>query len=80
MIRLVVRQGIGPALIGVVLGLAGALAAGRLLAGLLYDVQPSDPLSMAAATALLLLVVVAACSLPALRATRIPPASALRSD
>jgi putative ABC transport system permease protein len=79
-VRLVMRQGIGPALVGVALGLAGALGLGRLISGLLYQVEPSDPLAMGAATALLLLVVAAACTLPAHRATRIPPASALRSD
>ena len=79
-VALVVKQGIGPAILGVVLGLAGALGAGRLISRLLYGVEPSDPLSMVAATALLLLVVLAACSLPARRAARIPPASALRAD
>ena len=79
-VRLVMRQGIAPAAIGIMLGLGGALAAGRLMAGLLYRVEPGDPLAMAAATVVLLLVVVAACLVPAARATRIPPASALRSD
>jgi ABC-type antimicrobial peptide transport system permease subunit len=79
-VALVVRQGIRPAILGVVLGLAGALGAGRLISGLLYGVEASDPVSMIAATVLLLLVVLAACGLPARRAAHIPPASALRAD
>jgi putative ABC transport system permease protein len=79
-IRLVVWQGIRPALAGAALGLAGALAAGRVIAGLLFQVQPRDPATIAAVMALVLAVVVAACALPAWRATRIPPSSALRAE
>jgi ABC-type antimicrobial peptide transport system permease subunit len=79
-IRLVVWQGIRPALAGAALGLAGALAAGRVIAGLLFQVQPRDPATIAAVMALVLAVVVVACALPAWRATRIPPSSALRAE
>ncbi len=79
-VGLVVRQGIGPALLGMALGLAGAFAAGRLISGLLYGVEPTDPKAWVAATVLLLSVVLVACSVPARRAARIPPASALRAD
>ncbi|HUG42228.1 MAG TPA: ABC transporter permease [Longimicrobiales bacterium] len=79
-IRMVVWQGLGPALTGLAIGLAAALAFGRVLSGLLYQVEPTDPLTIAAISVLLLLVVVAATALPARRASRIPPADALRSE
>jgi hypothetical protein len=77
-ISLVVWQGLRPALYGAAIGMAGALAAGRLIAGLLYQVAPRDPLTLLGVTGVLLGVVVIACSVPARRATRIPPAIALR--
>jgi ABC-type antimicrobial peptide transport system permease subunit len=79
-ISLVVWQGLRPALYGAAIGMAGALAAGRLIAGLLYQVAPRDPLTLLGVTGVLLGVVVIACSVPARRATRIAPASALRSE
>jgi putative ABC transport system permease protein len=79
-IRLVVWQGLRPALVGVALGLAGAVASRRLIAGLLYEVRPVDPLTIGAVVVLLAVVVVVACLVPARRATRIPPATALRSE
>jgi putative ABC transport system permease protein len=68
------------AAIGLVVGFAGAAAIGRVLAAALYGVQPRDPLTLAAAPALLLAAVLAACFLPARRAMRIEPAQALRND
>jgi putative ABC transport system permease protein len=79
-VRLVVWQGARPALIGAALGLGGALAGGRLIAGLLYGVAPRDPLTLAAVVPLLLAVVLLACLIPALRASRIAPVEALRAD
>lgn len=78
--RLVVWQGVRPALIGVAIGIGGAVLAGRVIAGLLFGVQPHDPLTLVAVTVFLIGVVVLACVVPAGRATRIPPASALRGE
>ena len=64
---------------GLVLGLAGSLAAARLLAALLYSTSPTDPLTLAATTILLAAVALLACYVPARRATRIDPLTALRS-
>jgi predicted permease len=79
LVRLVVGQGLRLALMGIVLGLVAALAATRLLAGLLYG-SPTDPMTFAVVPAILALAVLAASYLPARRATRIPPTTALRSD
>jgi predicted permease len=76
--RLVLREGLAPAAVGVVLGLAGALAAARLGAKLLYGVAPTDAVTLAAAAALLLAVAALAAGLPAARALRVEPSVALR--
>jgi predicted permease len=65
---------------GVCIGIAGALAAGRLIASQLYAVSPSDPATYAAIALLLALVAVAASAIPALRAARIDPMAALRNE
>jgi ABC-type antimicrobial peptide transport system permease subunit len=77
---LVLRQGLGVALIGIVLGLVGALGLGRLLGAVLYEVSPTDPLVLTAAAAILGGVAVVACLIPAVRATRVNPIEALRSE
>ena len=78
---LVLGQGMVLAGLGIGLGLVGALALGRLLVGLLYGVQPTDPRVLAAVTALLLAAAsVVACLVPAVRATRVNPVDALRSE
>jgi putative ABC transport system permease protein len=77
---LVVRQGAGLAAMGLVLGLGAALATGRVVSSLLYEVEPSDPVSLGAAGVLLFTVAVLACTVPAFRASRVPPAEALRSE
>jgi hypothetical protein len=77
---LVVREGLTLSIPGVVLGTAAALAGARLLARGLYGVSPSDPLTYAAAAALQALVALAACALPAWRATRADPMLALRQE
>lgn len=79
-VRMALGEGIGPAALGVVIGLIGALAGGRALQSLLYGIEPHDPLTMAAVTAILVVVVAAATFVPARRASRIPPASALRVE
>jgi putative ABC transport system permease protein len=73
-------QGLRPAMAGVGLGLAVALAAGRVIRGRLYEVQPYDPLTLAGVTLALLAMVVLASTMAARRATGIPPAEALRSE
>jgi putative ABC transport system permease protein len=66
--------------IGLAIGLAGALAATRLLSSLLYGVQPTDTITFAAVSFLLLVIALIASYLPARRATRIDPIIALRYD
>jgi ABC-type antimicrobial peptide transport system permease subunit len=79
-VRLVVWQGLRPVSLGTVVGLAGALAAGRFMTGLLYEIPPRDPSTMIAVVLLLLAIATIACAIPAWAATRIPPAAALRAD
>jgi putative ABC transport system permease protein len=79
-VGLVMRQGLVPAGAGAAVGLAAALATGRVIQGLLFGITPTDTVTLIATTAVLLTVVVLACLLPARRATRIAPASALRAE
>jgi putative ABC transport system permease protein len=77
---LVLGQGMLLAGLGIGLGLVGALALGRLLVGMLYGVQPTDPLVLAVVALLLGTASVLACLVPAFRATRVNPVDALRSE
>lgn len=77
---LVLRQGAVMAGAGVVLGLAVALAGGRLLRSLLFGVNPADPLALAGAAATLVGVALAAAYIPARRATRADALAVLRED
>jgi putative ABC transport system permease protein len=79
-VRMVVGQGLTIAAIGVAIGVGAALLATRMMTSLLYDVKPTDPLTFAAVTAGLALTVLAACCGPALKAARVDPAIALRSE
>lgn len=79
-LRLVLTQGVGLALMGIAIGIAGALALARLMKGLLFGVEPADPATLAAVAILLSLVMLMACWLPAYRATRIAPVDALRRE
>lgn len=63
-----------------VIGLAGAVALGRVLAGLVYGVSPTDPVTLAAVALLLKGVALAASAVPARRAMRLDPVRALRDD
>ena len=74
----VIRQALVLALIGVSLGLLGALWTGGVLDGMLYETTPSDPLALATVATVLLAVAVVASAIPAWRATRIQPVEALR--
>ncbi len=75
---LVLGHGVRLAALGVALGLFGALLTGRLLAGLLFEVSPADPLSLAAVAGLFLAVAVFACWVPARRASHVAVVEALR--
>ena len=79
-LRLVVGQGLRLTAVGVVLGAAAALAAGRLLHGLLYGVSAADPLTFLGVVAVLGTVALLASYLPARRATAVEPVTALRSE
>jgi putative ABC transport system permease protein len=77
---LVVRQTVRLVVIGAVLGLAGALALGRALTSLVFEVKPSDPTTLVAVTVLLTVVAIIATLVPAVRATRVTPLVALRRE
>ena len=79
-VRLVLVQGARLALLGVVLGLAGALAFGRLLSAMLYGVEPGDPWTLGAVSLGLAMVAVVACLVPARRALSVDPMTALRGE
>ncbi len=78
--RMVIRQGIRLALIGIAAGLAGALVASRILASLLFGVSGADSLIYAGVSILLILVALAACYIPARRAAAVDPMIALRYE
>jgi len=79
-LKLVVGQGLKLALYGVAIGLVAALGLSRVLGSLLYNVSASDPLTFAGIAALLVLVALVACWLPARRAVAVDPMTALRSE
>jgi putative ABC transport system permease protein len=78
--KLVVWQGLKPALVGIAAGIAGAWGGTRLLQTSLYEVSPMDPGVIAGVVALLVMITLVACFVPAWRATRIDPAVALRVE
>jgi predicted permease len=75
---LVLRNGVGLAIAGIAAGTLAAFAVTRVLSRLLYDVTPTDPLTFAAAAALLVAVAALACYIPARQASRVDPVSILR--
>jgi putative ABC transport system permease protein len=79
-LRGVVVEGMKPALLGAAIGAAGALALGRFLSSLIYDVRPSDPITFLAVAILLAAVALLACVIPAYRATKVDPMVALRYE
>jgi len=79
-LRLVVAQGAGLALVGVAIGTLAALALTRLIASVLFDVSPTDPVTFVGVAILLTVVALVACHIPARRAMRVDPIVALRHE
>jgi ABC-type antimicrobial peptide transport system permease subunit len=77
---LIVRRGGILALVGVVSGMGGFVFLSRLMSGMLFQVRPTDPLTLLATAALLLIVCIAACGAPAYRAARLDPMRTLREQ
>jgi hypothetical protein len=80
LLRLVIGDGLRVVVLGCLVGIALAMALGRLVASLLYEVTPRDPTAMLTAAAVLLVAGVAASLVPALRAARVDPNEVLRQD
>ncbi|HEX4697251.1 MAG TPA: ABC transporter permease [Candidatus Udaeobacter sp.] len=79
-LRLVVKQGMRPVLIGLVIGIVSAFALGRLIASQLYEVSAHNPALLAGSTVLLATIALIACLLPARRAAHVDPIQALRVE
>jgi putative ABC transport system permease protein len=79
-VAMVVGEGVRRTALGIAAGLLGALAASRAVRSLLFGVTPTDPATYAGVVALLLAVTIAACLVPAWRAARVDPLTALRWD
>jgi putative ABC transport system permease protein len=77
---LMIRQGLTTTAIGAAIGVAGAIALSRWIQDLLFGVTPTDPATFAAVVATLMAVALVACYVPAWRATRVDPTTALRSE
>ena len=79
-VGLVFQQGITIALVGIAVGVAGALALSRLTRSLLYGVDPADPATFGVVAGVIVVVATAACLIPMRRATRVDPLTAIRAD
>jgi len=79
-LRLILRDGMSMTFAGIVIGLIGTLAISRVLASELFGIKPTDPLTFIGVAILLAGVALAACYLPARRATRVDPMVALRDE
>jgi len=77
---MVVRQGLAPVSIGLLGGIAAALALGHFLSGLLFEIKSDDPTTIIFVALIILATAAAACLMPARRATQVDPVEALRSD
>jgi ABC-type antimicrobial peptide transport system permease subunit len=80
LLRLIIGEGMRLAAIGFAIGLIAALALTRFVSSLLYGVTPTDPLTFAGALGILTVAVLVACYVPALRALRVDPVTALRYE
>jgi ABC-type antimicrobial peptide transport system permease subunit len=80
LIRQVLSQGLFMIAAGIVAGIAGSVALGRLLSGMLYEVRANDPVTLAGAGLLLTLVAWFACWIPARSAARVDPVALLRYE
>jgi ABC-type antimicrobial peptide transport system permease subunit len=78
--KLIIARGISLTLVGLGVGVVGGLALTRLISSLLYGLTPTDPLTLGVVAAVLVALGVAACYIPARRATRVDPAVALRFE
>ena len=76
--RLILREGVGQAVFGLVLGLGAGALLMRGFRSMLYEVSPTDPLTLAAVAAILLAAALLACLVPARRAMRVDPVATLR--
>ncbi len=76
----VLNRGLRQALIGIAVGLVGVLALGRIMAGMLYGISPTHPLTFISVSGLLIFVAIAACLIPARRAARVNPLQSLRNE
>jgi predicted permease len=79
-LRVVLLDGLRPVFLGLVIGMAGGAMAGTLIRSILYGTGPFDPVVLVAMVGCLLITAVAACAVPAIRASRIEPMTALRSE
>jgi ABC-type antimicrobial peptide transport system permease subunit len=79
-LRLLVKDGLRPVIIGLGIGLAVAIGAGRVFASLFVGISPNDPLAIAVSAATLLAAALVAVVIPARRAARVDPASILRES
>jgi len=79
-LQLVVRQGLSLSALGIAIGVVSAFGATRLLTSLVATVKPGDPMTLGTIVVVLLVVAAAACIVPALRAMRVEPISALRCE
>jgi ABC-type antimicrobial peptide transport system permease subunit len=77
---MILRQGLELAIAGAAVGLVGALIVSHLMAGLLYGVKPTDPVTFVRVAILLIGIALLACYIPAGRATRVDPMVALRCE
>jgi predicted permease len=80
LLRLVIRQGMAPVVLGLAAGVAAALFLGEAIRSLLFGIQPADPLTIAGVTTVLLVVGALACLIPARRAAGTDPVAALRCE
>jgi putative ABC transport system permease protein len=78
--RMILGEGGRLVVLGLVLGIAGALASGRIIRGLLFGIEPNDPLTFAAAALIMAAIGVVACWIPALRAARVDPVITMRAQ